>query len=626
MDIMTDKGSFSWIIGLFAEIWLGYVCWSLIVELVSSVYFLNLATLSINASILFLGVFFTPVLLGNRSLRQKIFENLTIVQGAMIVGIIGYFIPNAFLRAVFLGIGVGSAMLSQIGEWLISNERRERAAWGFLLGLLLLIALRWAFISRNPLWALLLFNILALLFTLISVAFLYKEKVIVPKEITFLENMCVLTSLSFGSMLFLTHWLFSSYGVIPRWVSMSPFPWGFLIIFIFSFGLLMALSSWTEGNVWGIISFLGAVLLAYGDGLGGFLGGLLLGLVLPPLWFIVIERVVKYPPGRTFLVGYLIYLFLVFGSVFTATYDYVPGGWLFREAEEVLLLLSILFVILGTKNPFLRIPTFNLVIPRREVLIALGLIAIVGVLGATTIRVGLDYLRTYPEPTSFVVMSYNIQQGFDVDGNVNFEAIAQVIRDNKVSIIGLQETDTLRVSSANRDVVEWLAEDMDMHSYTGPATRDSTFGNALLSIYKIQNTLAIVLPSEGELAVLLVTLVKVNNVSVNVLVAHFGESEEDRSAQADKTVEIINSLTGPIILLGDFNSEPNSSQIQTILDVGLNDSYADSHNGEHVSTTKQAEKHTIDFVFYRGLTLLTADVIKEGKASDHNPVIATFSV
>ncbi|MFX1514158.1 MAG: endonuclease/exonuclease/phosphatase family protein, partial [Promethearchaeota archaeon] len=200
----------------------------------------------------------------------------------------------------------------------------------------------------------------------------------------------------------------------------------------------------------------------------------------------------------------------------------------------------------------------------------------------------------------------------------------QVIRDTKASIIGLQETDTLRVSSANRDIVEWLAEDLDMNSFAGPKTRDSTFGNALLSAYTIQSNQAIILPSEGELAILLVSAVKVNSTVVNVLNAHFGEDEEDRTAQAEKTIEIINELTEPVILLGDFNSEPNSSQIQAILDAGMNDAYADAHDGEHVSTTGQTDKATIDFVFYRGLTLESAEVIVESNTSDHYPVLATF--
>ncbi|MFX0210405.1 MAG: endonuclease/exonuclease/phosphatase family protein [Candidatus Hodarchaeota archaeon] len=623
---MAKEKPFFWTLGLFTEIWLGYMCWSLIIELISSVYFLNLATLSINASISFLGVFFAPLVLGNRSIRQKVFENLAMIQGVMIVGVTGYFIPDAFFRAVFLSIGVACSILSFCSMWLISEERRERALWGFLLGLIVLLLLRWAFFSRNPLWFSWEFNIFSILILLCSIVFLYNEKSPIDYEGESHSSICIFSSLGFGSVLFLTHWLFSGYGVIPRWVSMSPFPWGALVILGLGLGLFFTSSSWTEGNIWGMIGFLGAVLLAYGNEFWGFLGGLLLGLVLPPLWFLITKEIVKRPPGRTLFFGSLVYLILLFGSVFTVTYDYVPGGWLFRESEEPLLLLSILFMILATKTPFHGIPSFHFILPRRAVLIAFGIIILVGMVGATTFRISLDQLRSYPEPLALSVMSYNIQQGFDVDGNVNFNEISKVIRSANVSIIGLQETDTLRVSSANRDVVEWLAEDLDMYSYAGPETRDSTFGNALLSTYNIQSTRAIILSSEGELAILLVTKIKVNNEDINILVAHFGENEEDRSAQADETAEIIQSLTGAIILLGDFNSEPNSTQIQTILDTGMNDSYVDANNGQHVPTTRQTDKVTIDFVFYRGLTVLSADVIDESDASDHNPVIATFLI
>ena len=52
------------------NIWLGYIFWSLLLELISSVYYLNLATLAINSSISLLLFIFLPALLGIIKIRD----------------------------------------------------------------------------------------------------------------------------------------------------------------------------------------------------------------------------------------------------------------------------------------------------------------------------------------------------------------------------------------------------------------------------------------------------------------------------------------------------------------------------------------------------------------------------
>ena len=77
-----------------------------------------------------------------------------------------------------------------------------------------------------------------------------------------------------------------------------------------------------------------------------------------------------------------------------------------------------------------------------------------------------------------------------------------------------------------------------------------------------------------------------------------------------------------MILCGDFNSEPGSKQIATLMATGLRDAYADLHNGNH--TTTSSDGKTIDFIFYKEIIALTTIVWTNVTASDHKPVTAEF--
>src|SRR5699024_6204784 len=85
------------------------------------------------------------------------------------------------------------------------------------------------------------------------------------------------------------------------------------------------------------------------------------------------------------------------------------------------------------------------------------------------------------------IMTYNIQQGFDAEGNKNLDGQLQVIRDVDPDILGLQESDTARVANGNVDAVRYFADHLHMYSYYGPSTTTGTFGIALLSKYPIED-------------------------------------------------------------------------------------------------------------------------------------------
>lgn len=78
------------------------------------------------------------------------------------------------------------------------------------------------------------------------------------------------------------------------------------------------------------------------------------------------------------------------------------------------------------------------------------------------------FISDYERP-----LVWAIHFGYDNNGRSNLEGIKRVIVDNQANIIGLfflllteglVETDGTRTVMGNRDVVEWLAENLHMNS------------------------------------------------------------------------------------------------------------------------------------------------------------------
>lgn len=245
-------------------------------------------------------------------------------------------------------------------------------------------------------------------------------------------------------------------------------------------------------------------------------------------------------------------------------------------------------------------------------------------------------------PTSNVtIMTYNIYQGYTPDGQVNLEHIRDTIRESNADIVGLQESDTCRMSSMNIDTVRWLSTQLGMYSYYGPPTSDQNIGVALLSKYPIVSATYHLLSHEELPEVLLETIVSVGSTDLNVFVVHLGLSYEDRTTQTDEMLAIVNAASGPKILLGDFNTLPTGepepgveSPDDTIyqdLSVYLNDTWtAAGHplnpsDGFTWPSTDPYER--IDYIWVSpDITVITCSVISSAAGSDHLPVVATVDI
>jgi endonuclease/exonuclease/phosphatase family metal-dependent hydrolase len=271
--------------------------------------------------------------------------------------------------------------------------------------------------------------------------------------------------------------------------------------------------------------------------------------------------------GGSFFVSSGFFLIMILSAVFTIVWDYIPLiGDLFRDAIWVIFLILGVFVFLplflinkASRDTFESIN--SIVKNKKKAMIIIVMISLTTIIGAVILELPVDHNVS---GGSLKVLSYNIQQGSDESGNKNFDAQYQVIEGLNADIIGLQESETCRISSGNSDIVRFVSNRLKLYSYYGPKTLTGTFGIALLSKYPIMNPKTFYMKSEGEQTATVWAQIYVGSTIFNIFLTHLGNYEdtaEDRSqiVQQENILSVTNGLSN-VILMGDFNFELSTEQ------------------------------------------------------------------
>lgn len=344
--------------------------------------------------------------------------------------------------------------------------------------------------------------------------------------------------------------------------------------------------------------------------------------------------------GGAFFISSIFLLLMIFSAVFTIVWDFIPlVGSLFRD------MLWLVFLIIGIVIiiPFLLVKkdslsfvklTSNRIKTRFKISGLIGIICVGTIMGVVLLEtpkksVGID--------NPIRILSYNIQQGFDENGDKNFEGQFEVIKNANASIIGLQESDTCRISSGNADIVRFVNNRLNYYSYFGPKTVTGTFGIALLSRYPILNAKTFYMESKGEQTATIEAQISIGALTYNVYVTHLGNYEDpaiDRSQiiQQEQILERIGVKTN-VILMGDFNFEPYTEQYNITTAV-LDDCWeiADSTliGNVPISWVPRLPAERIDHVFISpDLTTLSTNIEVTyfgGTATDHPALLTSIRV
>lgn len=327
------------------------------------------------------------------------------------------------------------------------------------------------------------------------------------------------------------------------------------------------------------------------------------------------------------VVGALVFVILLFLSVFSLTWAFVGLTFLRDQGGMIILCAGVLFLVVTTILRYVHVKFEPLAAPRRPFLVAAA--AVLVLVGAVA---GVSAYTVTPlssQKDTLTVMTYNIHQGYNMDGRINPWQILQPIQKISPDILVLQESDMNRISGTNVDIVQWLSCQLEMYCYFGPSTRDQIYGVCILSRFPLSNTITYFMPSIEDQRVLVRADIQWGTNPLSIYAVHMGLSEEDRTAQIAFILNILDQNSNPVLLIGDTNSVPDSPQIMKMT-CGLKDAWVAAGNlpldpaGNSFDSLELYER--IDYILISPqLTATSCNVIRGVYGSDHVPVWAEIA-
>lgn len=252
---------------------------------------------------------------------------------------------------------------------------------------------------------------------------------------------------------------------------------------------------------------------------------------------------------------------------------------------------------------------------------------------------GCSASRSSADKSILRVMTYNIHHGEGVDGKVDIERIAKLIRDSKADIVALQEVDRGVERTKKIDIITMLA-DMTGMTYAFGKNIDyqgGDYGNGFLTRFPIleERNLHYKMIREGEQRGLLQLVLDVRGQEIVVMNTHI-DFREDDSERVMNVGEI--RQTGkryaprPIIVCGDFNDIPTGRAINLMKEDFL-DCWEAVGAGNGFSYPAAKPEKRIDYIFVAksstGFSIqlrpISAKVL-QSLASDHLPVVIEFEI
>ena len=236
-----------------------------------------------------------------------------------------------------------------------------------------------------------------------------------------------------------------------------------------------------------------------------------------------------------------------------------------------------------------------------------------------------------------VVMTFNIHHGEGVDGTVDLDSIAAVIRHAGADVVGLQEVDRhFDGRSGFEDQLTALGESLDMHTAFAatldlpphtPGDPRRHYGNTLLSRYPISASSGVALPAPdgAEPRAVLSATIDIDDSPLSVLVTHLGAGPDDeRERQAVALSEMVADDGTRTVLLVDANDQPGSRTLRT-LRTDLVDAWATAA-GHGFTHPADEPSRRIDYVLVTSDLRMQNARVEATSASDHLPVVVQLTV
>ncbi|TFF98298.1 MAG: hypothetical protein EU541_07015 [Promethearchaeota archaeon] len=267
--------------------------------------------------------------------------------------------------------------------------------------------------------------------------------------------------------------------------------------------------------------------------------------------------------GISFGLSGLFFILVALILIFTNVWGYVdPVSTIFRN----LFFLPFLLIGIAIGIPILLVRKksidFKSIVTTKNRKLFLGgflVLIIIGTITPVIIYEG-GPLFSPETPSTLKIMTYNIQQGVDANGEKGYDKQLEVIKSVDPDILGLQESDTARISGGNSDVVRYFASRLPgyYYSFYGPRTTTGTYGAAILSKFPIYFAKTFFTYSNVDEIGTTQVLISVGGTNFNVFVNHPAGSDEAKLAHMTELMKRVNASTN-VISMGDFNTRENSA-------------------------------------------------------------------
>lgn len=269
-----------------------------------------------------------------------------------------------------------------------------------------------------------------------------------------------------------------------------------------------------------------------------------------------------------------------------------------------------------------RGPSRTRPVPARRVrLVALA------VLGGLALTSGLH--APLEAQATLRVAAYNIKHGRGMDGEVDLERVADVLRALDADVITLQEVDKNTERTGGVDQVAVLARLLGVRGFHGAHRpyQGGEYGNAVLTRVPVRDVRVHPIPPAGgsALSVHEVELAGGPRGAISVVSVHLAGAPEERFAQADSLSKLFSEREHPVVLAGDFNSRRGDRVMARL----TKDWQVIDKEGDANTFPSDSPDREIDFIMLRPagtFELIEHRVVDESIASDHRPILAVFRI
>ncbi|XP_074650238.1 PGAP2-interacting protein-like [Tubulanus polymorphus] len=618
---------------LLRETILGFTFWSLFQGLGPMIWFYPLNELEISGYEAYAAFWFMPIITAFgfvfRLIQNRWF--LGVLRLIVAASVASFQAPTTLNRLVVLAVGNGAAMLVFTATfWSRSNVQRTTSLWSLMLGFIGVLVGRIWYTTFIPTWWNNHSNSVVLTLSLIATL----DKIIsgddAPKDdrpVKQRQSYWIFTGLGFGSLLYLTHWVFGEVSLVSRWLvtgypdpGPQPYPYGLGILFAICFGVCFIPRSYAQSKVWWLFGALSFAALYYLPSWQAYAGGAVLGVYTMSIWPEMIERLSGCPPTRTIVLSIAVYLVEIFFWVWTVAYNFVPGGVYTREHTDYLIAIVMLSIALGLFTSKITVKEDRSEKVKKVVSGArtgIFLMFLIGVAGFGMRHKAQVKNHTSENPRQFSAAIWTYHFGYDNQGWPSLDRSASLLKATGADFITLLESDASKPFLGNNDLGMWLGEKLGMYVDFGPATKDHTWGNLILSKYPIVKSKHHLLPSpHGELAPAITATVNFTGNLVDFVVTHMGNDRDvlDRKLQAEFLSDELKNTENPAVFLGYVTSAPFSRDYKKLTSNGVKD----------IDSTDR--DRWCEYIMYKDLIRLGYARISHGGLSDTEVQMAKFHI